>query len=191
MSGRLHALERAGLRCRELEDQLKVRQESLRTVQAESIVLETQLEATKTEQEQLQLNLRKANASNTVLAQRLSSVERQQRETASVSPQSEATKGNIGNLEAQLHAERNARQVQLERVASALRVSTLEEAEARARFEQAIVSDAQQMSEAAHCATRRALSAEADVAEQSVPPYAHMPCRAHAMPSSCMVHIHP
>ena len=184
MSSRLQALERAGLRCRELEDQLKVRQESLRTVQAESVVLETQLEATQTEQEQLQLNLRKADASNAVLAQRLSSVERQQREAASISPrlqQSEATKGNICNLEAQLHAERAARQVQLERVASALRASTQEEAEARARFEQAIVSDAQQMSEVAHCATRRAVSAEADVVEQSVPPYAHMPCRAHAM----------
>ena len=59
MSSRLQALERAGLRCRELEDQLKVRQESLRTVQAESVVLETQLEATQTEQEQLQLNLRR------------------------------------------------------------------------------------------------------------------------------------
>ena len=79
----IQALERAGLRCRELEDQLKVRQESLRTVQAESVVLETQLQATQTEQEQLQLNLRKAEASNAVLAQRLSSVDTQQREAAS------------------------------------------------------------------------------------------------------------
>ena len=153
----IQALERAGLRCRELEDQLKVRQESLRTVQAESVVLETQLQATQTEQEQLQLNLRKAEASNAVLAQRLSSVDTQQREAASsTSPrvqQPEATKVNLVNLE---------------RVASALRASTQEEAEARARFEQAIARDAKQMNEAAHCTTRRAVSAEADVAEQSV-----------------------
>ena len=180
-SSRLQALERAAQTCRELEDQLRVRQESLRAVQAESVVLETQLEATQTEQEQV-LNLRKADASNEALAQRLLSLETQQREAASSTSQraqqSEATKVS---LEAQLYAERAARQVQLERVASALRASTKEEAEARARFEQAIVSDAQQMSEVAHFATRRAVSAEADVAEQSVPPYAHMPCRAHAM----------
>ena len=62
----------------------------------------------------------------------------------------------------------------------ALRASTQEEAEARARFEQAILSDARQVSEAAHCATRRAVSAEADVAEQSVPPHSH--CDAVHMP---------
>ena len=45
-SSQVQALERAGLRCRELEDQLKVRQETLRAVQAESVVLEKQLEVT-------------------------------------------------------------------------------------------------------------------------------------------------
>ena len=68
-SSQVQALERAGLRCRELEDQLKVRQETLRAVQAESVVLEKQLEATQTEQEQLQLSLQKADASNVALAQ--------------------------------------------------------------------------------------------------------------------------
>ena len=139
----VQALERAGLRCRELEDQLKVRQETLRAVQAESVVLEKQLDATQTEQEQLELSLQKADASNVALAQRLSSMERQQRETASsASLQQAEAKGTFVNLEAQLHAERAARKVQLERVAGALRASTQEEAEARARFEQAILSDA-------------------------------------------------
>ena len=180
-SSQVQALERAGLRCRELEDQLKVRQETLRAVQAESVVLEKQLEATQTEQEQLQLSLQKADASNVALAQRLSSMERQQRETVSfTSLQQAEAEGNLVNLEAQLHAERAARKEQLERVASALRASTQEEAEARARFEQAILSDARQVSEVAHCATRRAVSAEADVAEQSVPPHSH--CDAVHMP---------
>ena len=121
---RLEAVERAGLRCRELEEQLEMRQASLRAAQVEASSLEGQVAACESEQVTLQQQMRKTDASNAALAQRLSSLEEHRRqETSCASAQTRQSEGAKADLERQLQAERAARQTQLERVASALRAS--------------------------------------------------------------------
>ena len=56
---RLEAVERAGLRCRELEEQLEMRQASLRAAQVEASSLEGQVAACESEQVTLQQQMRK------------------------------------------------------------------------------------------------------------------------------------
>ena len=127
-----------------------MRQASLRAAQVEASSLEGQVAACESEQVTLQQQMRKTDASNAALAQRLSSLEEHRRqETSCASAQTRQSEGAKADLERQLQAERAARQTQLERVASALRASAAEEAEARARFEAAVESDAARLTEVA------------------------------------------
>ena len=111
-SSSLQAVERAGLKVRALEEQLSVRQETLRAAQRDSRRLEAQLDSSETEQGQLQHRLREADASNAALAQRIAKLEDVQHGTAASAGllQGQLVKSEGANVElaARLEQEANA-----------------------------------------------------------------------------------